>query len=115
MAKIKRKFYNYDQQDMQSALQYIRNGCKIRAACAKFGVSRTSVQDRLSGRVYEMRKRKMGPDPYLSLRNEERIVKWILEMAKCGFPQKLNYLTLQKIVKDDDINTPFKDGRPGQT
>lgn len=116
MVKTKRKFHNYTEQDMQNVLEAIKNGSKIRAACSKFGVPRTSVQDRLSGRVSQ-KQRKMGPDPYLTQQNEDRIVKWILEIAKCGFSIKKNELldTVQRIVKDDNINTPFKDGRPGQT
>ncbi|KAJ8912480.1 hypothetical protein NQ315_014580 [Exocentrus adspersus] len=39
------------------------------------------------------------------------------QLAKCGFPIKKQelLLTVQKIVQEKGIKTPFKDGKPGQT
>lgn len=114
--KVKKKFHQYSEQNLQSAIQSIRTGTKTREACKIFGVPRSTVQDRLKGRVSE-KPRQVGPDPYLTLKNENRIVSCLFELAKCGFPLKKQELleTVQKIVKEENIQTPFKDGKPGQT
>lgn len=48
---------------------------------------------------------------------EKKVVEWLLNIAKCGFPIKKQELldTVQKILKDLKKSNPFKDDRPGQT
>lgn len=112
----KRKFHEYPQENLQKAVDAIRQGVKIREASRNYGVPRAIIQDRLKGRVRVDKSRRMGPDPFLSVENEEKIVQWVINIAKCGFPIKKNELinTVQKIVVDGNIKTPFKDNRPGQ-
>lgn len=44
------------------------------------------------------------------------ICRWLIDLAKCGFPRKKSDLlcTVQKIVKADGRERPFKDGLPGK-
>lgn len=58
----------------------------------------------------------MGPDPILSHEYENKLVQWIENLAKCGFPLKKGELldTIQKIVRAEKLQTPFKNDRPGQ-
>lgn len=39
---------------------------------------------------------------------------WIIQLAKCGFPIKKQELisTVQNIVLKENIQTPFKNGKP---
>ncbi|XP_020296543.1 uncharacterized protein LOC109861344 [Pseudomyrmex gracilis] len=87
----------------------------VRQASKQFGVPRTTLSDILKARVPE-RKRQMGPDPYLTVPGEEKLVLWIKNLVKCGFPPKKYFLlnTIQKIVKDSNFKTPFKHDRPGK-
>ena len=116
--KIKQKsFKQYSNETLRNALKSIReSNMSIRLASKTFGVPRTTLNDIIHARLPE-NNRRMGPSPYLSLPGEEKIVTWITNSAKCGFPlKKYNILnTIQKIVKDSDLKTPFKHNKPGRT
>lgn len=71
MRPRKRKFHQYSEENIDKALNSIRNGATIREACRNYSVPRTTVQDRLSGRTLS-KPRQMGPDPYLSIANEKK-------------------------------------------
>lgn len=92
-------------------LGYLRS---IREACRLYGAPRSTVQDRLSGRVAEQ-KRKVGPNPLFGFEGEKKIVDWIIELAKCGIPtNKCNLLdTVADLAKDLGIDHRFPGGKPG--
>lgn len=74
-----------------------------------------TIQDRIHGRVSDKAKNTV-PEPLLTHEREEKIVKWIKNMAKCGFPLKKSDLmeTIVKLLKDTKQQSLFKDGKPGQ-
>lgn len=111
----KRKIHTYSEENLRKALEEVKNGAKIRETCRAYGVPRSTLQDRIKGRVSD-KPRKMGPDPFLTLESEKRIVDWLIQLAKCGFPIKKQELlnTVQKIVLEEKVTTPFKNGKPGQ-
>lgn len=113
----KRQFHNYTEDALSNALIKIReHNWPIRKASREYGVPRGTLQDRIHGRVVE-KPRKMGPDTVLSLAEENELVKWLVDLAKCGFPQKPSDLLnmVQKILREDKRKTPFKDCLPGKT
>ncbi|CAK1579754.1 unnamed protein product [Parnassius mnemosyne] len=123
MAPPKKKINNnkknapYTQDTINKALRDIREKKKsIREVCRNYGIPRTTVQDRISGRSSDSIKTR-GPDPILTSEVEKKIVDWLIDIAKCGFPIKKFELldTVQKIIKDSGMQTPFKNDRPGQT
>ncbi|CAH0718999.1 unnamed protein product, partial [Brenthis ino] len=89
----------------------------IREACRIYGVPKTTVHDRISGKVANNKKPKVGPDPILGREGEEKLKTWVLDMAKCGFPINKKELleSVANIVRDTNIKNPFKDGVPGDT
>lgn len=93
----------------------MKNGAKLRETCKKYGVPKSTVQDRIQGKVPETCKR-MGPDPILSIKNEIKLTNWLSKLSACGFPVKKDELitSVQKIVNAEKLKTSFKDGRPGQ-
>lgn len=112
-----KKTVNYRPEDLERALKEIReDGTCIRETCRKYGIPRTTVQDRLAGRRQDVLQPR-GPEPYLGFEGEKKVVNWLIKIAKCGFPIKKQELldTVQKILKDLGKETPFKDDRPGQT
>lgn len=114
--KGKRVIHKYKEDALVKALNDIRgNVCSVRAASVKYGVPRTTLHDRLSGRIAEG-PRKMGPETVLSNAEEIRLVQWCIDLAKCGFPKKKDDLlnTVQNILKEDGRKNPFKDDRPGK-
>jgi hypothetical protein len=114
--KEKRSIYGYSENDMTEALIHIRAGMAMREASRLFSVPRSTLQDRLSGRRPESA-RKMGPKTVLTTTEELSIVKWLVDLAKCGFARKPDELlrTVQKIVLSDGRTTPFTDGLPGRS
>lgn len=114
--KTKRKMFTYSQDALTRALIEIQeNEMGIREASRIFGVPKTTLQDRIKGRVPEV-PMKTGPPPRLTVTGENEIVQWIINIAKCGFPIRKTDLisTVQKILKDCGKETLFKDGKPGQ-
>lgn len=80
--KKQRKMYQYDADNLKNALFEVReNKMKIREACRRFNVPKTTLLDRLSGRVSDTLK-KPGPPPLLSVEGEERIKNWVINLAK---------------------------------
>lgn len=64
----------YTEEALSNALRYIReNNHGIRETCRRYGIPRTTIQDRLSERVTE-KPRKVGPDPIFGIKGEEKIL-----------------------------------------
>lgn len=114
--KVKRKFHQYEEDSLKRAVEAVRNGGKLREICRQYGVPKSTVQDRIKGKVSNVIKQ-MGPDPVLTKEIEVNLVTWIENLAKSGFPLKKQVLldTVQKIVKEEKLKTPFTDGKPGQS
>lgn len=111
----KRPLLQYDRSKIEDALGAIRGDqISIREASRKYGVPRGTLQDRLHGRVPE--NKNMGRDTTLTKEEEESLVQWLSELAKCGFSRKKDDLlnTVQKIMKDDKRPNPFTNDRPGR-
>ncbi|CAH0729067.1 unnamed protein product, partial [Brenthis ino] len=84
--KNKRIHFQYTEEALAQAVQAIRTENKsVREACRHYGVPRSTVQDRISGRSKEQ-PRKVGPEPILGIDGEQKVVDWITELAKCGIP-----------------------------
>ncbi|KAL0902494.1 hypothetical protein ABMA27_000348 [Loxostege sticticalis] len=103
--------FAYTEEALASALSDIRG---IREACRHYLVPRSTIQDRLSGRVAEQ-KRKVGPDPIFGFDGEKKIVDWVIELAKSGISiNKYDLLdTVTKLAKELGIDHRFPGGKPG--
>ncbi|KAJ8965728.1 hypothetical protein NQ314_003934 [Rhamnusium bicolor] len=88
----------------------------VREASRQFGVPRTTIQDRLKGKIPYNIIRKTGPPPFMSKEREHKIANWLLNIAKCGFPIKKCDLidTVTKIARDTGKLHLFKNKQPGQ-
>lgn len=76
--KVKRTFHQYSEQFWQYVVvqKFVKH--------VRYGVPKATVQDRLKGMVLD-KPRQMGPNPFLALKNENRIVSWFLNLVICGF------------------------------
>lgn len=112
--KIRRPIHQYTEIALGDALEAIRSGTSIRQASKEYGVPRTTLIDRVHGRV-KLGPRRMGPATVLTYEEERKLEEWLTHLAKTGFPQKKMDLinTVHKIVLAENRETPFKDGRPG--
>ena len=118
MVKVKKKFCarNYSNSDIENALKELRSGrISKRAIVKKFKIPRSTLLDIASGKSSKTIQPK-GRDPYLTKEGEEEVYQWILKSAAAGFPVKKYRLclTVQKIIKDLKIKTPFKGDKPGR-
>lgn len=114
MPPIKGQMFRYSEADMEAAIQECRRGVPTSTAAKKFGVPRVTLLNKVKGKT--PMKRKMGRTCYISDDTEALLVKWAKAMVKQGFPIGKENLqdSVKKIVDDLNLETPFKDGRPGK-
>lgn len=112
----KRNFFKYSGIAVQSAMMAVREEkMSVRAAATLYGVPKSTLHDKVQGKSAEQTG-KTGPEPRLSLDGENKIAKWVINLAKSGFPIKKSDLldTVEKILKDTKREDLFEKGRPGQ-
>ena len=92
------------------------NPISIRDVAEKFCVPKSTLGDRVSGRVSSSPEIKPGPNPVLPNDEESKIVDYIKVCAQIGFGRtKQQVLSLVgDIVAKSQTPTKFKDGKPGQ-
>ena len=78
-----RKFKNYDERNVRLAVQAHCLGMPIRKAATLYGVPKSTVSDRITGRV--LHGTKSGPVKYLSEQEEKELVKFLIGCSKIGF------------------------------
>ena len=102
----------YKEAELDAAIVAVHTGMPVRRAAAMFGVPKSTLQDKISGKVpVSMRK---GPTPYLSMELEDQIESWLVKMARIGYGQmRLDVINkVQELVVKLKIPTPFPDARP---
>lgn len=77
------------------------------------GIPKSTLSNKVNKKVPMCRK--MGPPTVLTDIEEDRVVKWILEKARVGFPihPETVKVSIQKILKESNKPNPFTDDRPG--
>ena len=83
-------------------------GLSIRKSAKKWGIKRTTLQDRLSGLVEINRCR--GPPAILTKQEENQFTDWLIVMANQGFSVSKESLinTVKTFLDKDGRKTPFK-------
>ena len=91
-----------------------QNEVSIRKAALETGLSVSYLKRRISGEC-EVGSRN-GPAPVFNREEEERMARWLVEMAKRGVGlQPREFLDfVQKVINQDKRKTCFQDGRPGR-
>lgn len=111
----KQKRLQYTEECMTKAVEAVKNG-KMSAyrAHKEYGVPRTTLLDKVKGRVPV--ERKIGADTVLTKEEENLLVKWIFHVSQCGFPITKQQLidSVQILVKNLDRENNFNNGRPGR-
>lgn len=114
MPPIKGKMLQYSEEAMAAAIADVERGLPVATSAKKHQVPRVTLLYKVRGKT--PKERKMGRDSYLPAETEAVLVKWIKDVAKAGFPvtkvQLLN--SVQKLVIELKIETPFTDGKPGK-
>ncbi|KAG5874870.1 hypothetical protein JTB14_035680 [Gonioctena quinquepunctata] len=104
----------YMEEDMKNAVSAVKNGMPALRASKQFGVPRTTLLDKVAGRVPI--ERKIGPETVLKQEEESLLVKRMFHVAKCGFPITKEALlgSVQMLLRQMDRVTPFTNGKPGR-
>lgn len=116
-SKRQRHFFAYRDEDLQNAIKAVKEeGMSKKLAARQFCIPRSTLIRKLSGTV--PLRRKMGPSTLLTEPEEDTLVKWILAMARKGFPvHKSNLiLSVKKYLQETGRETKYlKDSTPGRS
>lgn len=77
----------YSKEQLEQAIEAVRNGMKTREAEEKFKVPRATIRRKIKCGDDTIAKK--GPAPAVSLLEEQEIVKYFKRTANCGDPQPL--------------------------
>ena len=101
----------YDSDTMEKAfLAVTQDGMTIRKAAEAFGVPKSTLGDRVSGKV--ARSAKPGPPTYLTRLEEEELASFLICCAEIGFPRTRNQVLglVQQIVQSKGISKSVSNG-----
>ena len=83
VSEVAKKRKQWTDEAMLSAMAAVKNGMSVNPAAKMHGVPRTTLHDRISGRVAHGTK--SGPPPYLSPNEEKEFSIFIEQTAKVGY------------------------------
>ena len=102
----------WSDEDLRLAIGALDSGYSMREICEAFSIPRISLRDHYNGRVTS---RKMGPPSILTKEEEDKLVFYIVEMAKLAHPLSAIDLKLKVAKICQTRGTPFKDGILGKS
>lgn len=114
MPKQRKKILNYEHESIIKATEAVRNGSmSIRAAAATFGVPKSTVADKISGR--SDLETNIGRRPALPQSVETKVVNSVLEASKRGMGISCRQLFARTGNLCKRMNAaPFKNSTPGR-
>ena len=86
-ARPPRYCQQWDDISMTKAMSAVDDGMSIRRASELYGVPKSSLHDRISGKVQHGTQ--PGPVPYLTSEEEEELVVFLVRTADIGFPRTI--------------------------
>ena len=97
-------------EQMEKAFAAVEKGTSIRKAAELYGVPRSTLHDRVSGRV-ELGC-KPGKKPYLTIEEEEEVVSFLLKCAKIGYAhtRKEVIALIQRIAESKGVSQSVSSG-----
>ena len=109
------KYYSkkYSEDVLQKALEAVTNGMPKKQASKIYGIPRSTIQNRLSGKF---RKISLGPAPILTNEEELIIVDWVLRCHRKGFPRRKENIqsAVKEFLQKQPRPNPFRDNKPGE-
>lgn len=115
-SKEKKRLFQYDPEQVANALAAIRDtGMKVATACKLYEVPRSTIRNKLEGKAPDTTG-KVGRSPVLGRDVENKLIEWIKNISKMGFPigkEGLVY-SVKKLVEEANLSTPFTNNTPGR-
>lgn len=116
MPKVKKNFKykkSYSEQVLQRALAEVKSGAPKKTVAVKYGIPRQTLQFRLGPKFKKIEK---GPSTYLTKNEENKLVDWLTESQKKGFPRRKEDIqaSVKAFLDSNKRKTPFKNNIPGK-
>lgn len=114
-SEMKRKIVaKYSNDQLLKAIEAVKNGLTQFAAAKMYGVPRSTLHNKISGK--SLVGKKSGPGTVLSTKEEQCIEKWVICLAERGFPVVKRQLlrSIQLYLNTNKRNTPFANNYPGR-
>ena len=104
----------YPVENMIAAVEAVREGASIREASSKFGVPRSTLGDRMTGRIAV--EARPGHSPIIPIEIENRMVEKAVSCANQGFGVSKKTLTARagSLCRSLGLNNKFTRGIPGK-
>lgn len=111
---IRKAATKYSNEQLMRALQAVKEGSSQFSAAKKYGVPRSTLFNKVSGK--SVIGKKSGPGTVLSAKEEDVIEKWVLCLAERGFPVVKRQLlhSIQLYLIANERKNPFVDNLPGR-
>ena len=87
-----RKNGNWGDHQLRAAMVAIGQGCPVQTATLDYDIPRSSLKSHVMGLVVSRKRRRK---PVLSTVEEEKVVRYILSMAKYGHPINITELKIK--------------------
>ena len=103
-------YRHWDIISMHKAIKEVEQGMSVRKAAELFNVPKSTLHDRITGRV-DVGARS-GPQPYLSFEEEEELASFLIRIAKIGYPhtKKQVFALVQRIIDSKGITATITNG-----
>ena len=110
MFSLRGKYKGWDSGSMHKAINKVELGMSIQRAAEIYSVPKSSLYDRINGKVHCGAK--PGPNPYLTYLEEEELASFLIQTAKIGYPHtKKHVLALvQRIIDSKGIEASISNG-----
>ncbi|XP_030767162.1 uncharacterized protein LOC115890938 [Sitophilus oryzae] len=114
MSTNKKKYTTYSKENLQRALDAIKQGVPCATASKEFNVPRTTLIGKIKGIYPE--ECKSGAATVLTSDEENLLEKWMINMGAMGFPITKDQLLDSVALLVNKLKRPnkFSDGRPGR-
>lgn len=112
----KRKGPEWSKQKLDEAVEEVRSGrLSGYGAAVRFKIPRTTIMSHVNG-IRGQKSETMGRPKAISAEYEQRLANCLHVMEKNGFGLSRTEIIelVQTFVKENNLITPFKDGKPGQ-
>lgn len=103
---------NYPLELVEEAIRAKEAGLSYREVESKYGVPKSTIEFKLK---HPGHRDTCGPATILRENEEQSLEKWILELARKGFPRKKEDIqsSVQRFLRDNPRANPFNNNRPG--
>ena len=103
-------YLNYDKTKLEQAVLAVEQGKSYRRAAEMYGVPRSTLHDHFVGKIQP--DSKCGPKPYLSIEEEEELVRFLDVHARIGYPYTRKHVLgiVQEVVNSKNIKTKVSNG-----